>query len=302
MLLNAQNYGNIVKIKHVLTNTHLHSHAINYGHPSSSGQQQVTAFEGADDNDYWMIKPEHGNNTRTGAIQHGAIIRLEHQLTRRNLHSHAGIPSPVSGQQEVTCFGDNGNGDSNDNWRIEIEGGGTWAVNRRIRLIHVNTNHALHSHAGWSHPDWTAGQQEVTGFGGRDDNDWWVMTEIKLNRVIFPTDFVLQIPTPEINFTITPYQNEAHLLVEVTNAVANRPVTIRVSNLPNISEKIVTINANAEGKARFNFEYRSLASYCALTPEQRRTTGKLDVATPNNLIERNFPIYQFYATPIGGCR
>jgi hypothetical protein len=193
MLLKAQNYGDIVKIKHVLTNTHLHSHAINYGHPNSSGQQQVTAFGGADDNDFWIIKPEHGNNTRTGAIQHGAVIRLEHQLTRRNLHSHAGIPSPASGQQEVTCFGDNGNGDSNDNWRIEIEGGGTWAVNRRIRLIHVNTNHALHSHAGWSHPDWTAGQQEVTGFGGRDDNDLWVLTEVRRTGARVMTRFKPEI-------------------------------------------------------------------------------------------------------------
>ncbi|MBE2208467.1 MAG: hypothetical protein IAE84_12825 [Saprospiraceae bacterium] len=175
----AQNYGDIVKIKHVLTNAHLHSHAINYGHPQSSGQQQVTAFGGADDNDYWVIKPEHGNNNRSGSVRHGDVIRLEHYLTRRNLHSHAGIPSPVTGQQEVTCFGENGNGDSNDNWRIEIDGGGTWAANRRIRLIHINTNHALHSHAGHAHPQWTAGQQEVTGFGGRDDNDWWVLTEIK---------------------------------------------------------------------------------------------------------------------------
>lgn len=122
-LLKAQNYGDIVKIKHVLTNTHLHSHAINYGHPNSSGQQQVTAFGGADDNDFWVIKAGHGMNSRSGSINHGDVIRLEHYLTRRNLHSHAGIPSPVSGQQEVTCFGDNGNGDSNDNWRIEIEGG-----------------------------------------------------------------------------------------------------------------------------------------------------------------------------------
>lgn len=175
----AQNYSDIVKIKHVLTNTHLHSHAINYGHPQSSGQQQVTAFGGADDNDYWVIKPEHGNNNRSGSVRHGDVIRLEHYLTRRNLHSHAGIPSPMTGQQEVTCFGENGIGDSNDNWRIEIDGGGTWAANRRIRLIHINTNHALHSHAGHAHPQWTAGQQEVTGFGGRDDNDWWVLTEIK---------------------------------------------------------------------------------------------------------------------------
>jgi dolichyl-phosphate-mannose--protein O-mannosyl transferase len=47
-----------------------------------------------------------------------------------------------------------------------------------MRLIHVNTNHALHSHFGYSHPNWTASQQEVTGFSGRDDNDWWSLFEI----------------------------------------------------------------------------------------------------------------------------
>lgn len=100
-------------------------------------------------------------------------------MTRRNLHSHGGIPSPCTRQQEVTCFGSWGNGDSNDNWRVEIGGGGAVGVGRRMRLIHANTNHALHSHAGWSHPQWTANQQEVTGFGGRDGNDWWEAFETR---------------------------------------------------------------------------------------------------------------------------
>lgn len=179
LFLNAQKYGDIVKIKHVLTNTHLHSHAINYGHPQSSGQQQITAFGSSDDNDLWVIKPEHGNDSRRGIVHHGDVIRLEHYLTHRNLHSHAGIPSPVTSQQEVTGFGNNGMGDTNDNWRIETQNGGNWALNQRIRLIHVNTNYALHSHAGFYHPDWTANQQEVTCFGGRDDNDLWMLTEVR---------------------------------------------------------------------------------------------------------------------------
>jgi dolichyl-phosphate-mannose--protein O-mannosyl transferase len=95
-------------------------------------------------------------------------------LTGRNLHSHGGFPSPVTHQQEVTCYGNNGIGDANDNWRIEIEGGGTWDSGTRLRLRHVPTNHALHSHLGFSHPDWTAGQQEVTCFAPPGDaNDWW---------------------------------------------------------------------------------------------------------------------------------
>ncbi len=178
--LTAQSYGDIVKIRHVLTNTHLHSHAVNYTHTGTSGQQQVTAFSGSDDNDYWIIKRKHGNNRGDGYIRHGDIIRLEHLNTRRNLHSHQGRPSPLSNQQEVTCFGTNGNGDDNDNWRVEVEGGGEWTVLiNRVRLIHVNTNTALHSHEGWASPDLTTGQQEVTCYGGRDDNDWWMLTEIK---------------------------------------------------------------------------------------------------------------------------
>jgi dolichyl-phosphate-mannose--protein O-mannosyl transferase len=160
----------------------LHSHALNYGHPGTSGQQQVTAFGGYDDNDLWRVKGPHGQpeSSRQGqAVQHGEIVRLEHISTRRNLHSHGGIPSPVTGQQEVTGFGSNGIGDSNDNWRVEVEGGGWWTPGKRVRLIHANTNHALHSHSGFSHPSWTAGQQEVTGFAGRDDNDWWYLFELR---------------------------------------------------------------------------------------------------------------------------
>ena len=111
-------------------------------------------------------------------MQHGDIIRLQHVGTQLNLHSHSGHPSPVTQQQEVTCFGDNGFGDGNDNWRVEVEGEGAWIPGRRVRLIHVTTHHALHSHWGASHSQWTRGRQEVTGYPDRDDNDWWwVFTE-----------------------------------------------------------------------------------------------------------------------------
>jgi dolichyl-phosphate-mannose--protein O-mannosyl transferase len=46
-----------------------------------------------------------------------------------------------------------------------------------VRLIHVLTDHVLHSHGGFSHPEWTLGQQEVTCYPWRDDNDWWLLLE-----------------------------------------------------------------------------------------------------------------------------
>jgi len=106
-------YGATFKLSHGWTGRTLHSHALNYGHAGSSGQQQVTCFEGADDNDLWRIKAAHGqpDDAKAGqAVRNGDIVRLEHVLTRRNLHSHSGHPSPVTGQQEVTCFGSGGTG------------------------------------------------------------------------------------------------------------------------------------------------------------------------------------------------
>ncbi|WP_251032448.1 MIR domain-containing protein [Mesobacillus foraminis] len=125
----AVRYSQTIKISHLMTGLTLHSHAHDYGHSRSSGQQQVTCFRRADDDDLWKVKGPHGtqaNHRSNEPVQHGDDIRLEHVLTQRNLHSHSGHPSPVTGQQEVTCFGSGGQGDSNDNWRVEVEGGGQW--------------------------------------------------------------------------------------------------------------------------------------------------------------------------------
>lgn len=169
-------YGSRIKLRHCATGRALHSHSITYTHSGTSGQQQVTAYEGFDDNDWWTIRGPSGTPNdyqATQPVYHGQVIRLNHRGTGRNLHSHGGVPSPITRQQEVTCYGNYGIGDGGDNWRVEVEGGGAWTGGTRVRLIHLDTNHALHSHAGHSHTTYTAGQQEVTCYSGRDDNDWW---------------------------------------------------------------------------------------------------------------------------------
>jgi dolichyl-phosphate-mannose--protein O-mannosyl transferase len=173
---NAATYGDVITIQHVATSQRLHSHPFNYEHPQTSGQQQITAYNGALDlNDYWMIKGAHANvaDLNKKAVKDNDIIRLEHLATGKNLHSHSGRPSPVTKQQEVTCFGINGIGDTNDDWKIQIEGGGAWEKGKKIRLVHVNTGYRLHSHTGQSHAQWTKGQQEVTAYSRQDDNDFW---------------------------------------------------------------------------------------------------------------------------------
>jgi hypothetical protein len=186
-------FGAVLKLRHAATGCALHSHPLNYSHPGTSGQQQVTAFEDSDSNDLWLLKGPDGQpeDFQYGrSIRHGAVIRLQHVATGRNLHSHAGFPSPITFQQEVTCFGNTGVGDDNDNWRVEVEGGGPWVTGSTVRLIHLATNAALHSHAGFSSPLWTAGQQEVTGFSSRDANDLWFASDLRAHDARFISQVV----------------------------------------------------------------------------------------------------------------
>lgn len=44
-------------------------------------------------------------------VKCGDVIRLQHLATKRNLHSHL-FQSPISRNQEVSAFGENGNGDT----------------------------------------------------------------------------------------------------------------------------------------------------------------------------------------------
>ena len=168
-------YGVPIKLRHVETGHALHSHPIKY--ESGSRQQEITGFEGRDENDWWIIKGPHSKeriNAPIGTpVTNNSILRLEHLLTGKNLHSHPNNKSPASLQGEVTGYGEHGVGDDNDNWRIEISNeqpGDSLRLGLHFRLIHVKTNYALHSHHEFKT---RSRQQEVTGYEGRDNNDLW---------------------------------------------------------------------------------------------------------------------------------
>ncbi len=73
----------------------------------------------------------------------------------------------------MTCYQHR---DENDFWRLEGGAGGGnseyWSPGEAVRLVHVKTNHALHSHP--NAPFGSHGQQEVTGYEHRDQNDLWI--------------------------------------------------------------------------------------------------------------------------------
>jgi dolichyl-phosphate-mannose--protein O-mannosyl transferase len=52
-------------------------------------------------------------------VNFGDVIRLKHLTSRSNLHSHPDFASPVTGLQEVTCFGDDYTSDEYDEWIVE---------------------------------------------------------------------------------------------------------------------------------------------------------------------------------------
>ncbi|KAK3036805.1 hypothetical protein RJ639_030497, partial [Escallonia herrerae] len=160
-------YGTVLKLMHEKTKFRLHSHDVPYG--SGSGQQSVTGFPLVDDsNSYWIVKPELGSSAKQGdTIGSGAIIRLQHMRTRRWLHSHLHL-SPISGNLEVSCFGEDAVSDAGT--------GKAWKQDQRIRLQHVDTGGYLHSHDK-KYSRTAGGQQEVCSVREKRADNVWMAAE-----------------------------------------------------------------------------------------------------------------------------
>ncbi|XP_076034883.1 stromal cell-derived factor 2 [Oratosquilla oratoria] len=130
--------GSVVKMYNTYYKVRLHSHDVKYG--SGSGQQSVTGSQSQDDhNSNWIIKGTSKQLCKRGeSISCGQNIRLQHLATSRNLHSHH-FSSPLSDQQEISAFGEGGEGDSGDNW-VVICDGDYWERDEAIMLRHVDTD------------------------------------------------------------------------------------------------------------------------------------------------------------------
>eukprot|EP00286_Rhodomonas_abbreviata_P023764 CAMPEP_0181293508 /NCGR_PEP_ID=MMETSP1101-20121128/3103_1 /TAXON_ID=46948 /ORGANISM="Rhodomonas abbreviata, Strain Caron Lab Isolate" /LENGTH=221 /DNA_ID=CAMNT_0023398101 /DNA_START=269 /DNA_END=934 /DNA_ORIENTATION=+ len=176
--------GSAVKLQHIQTRFRLHSHDIKWG--SGSAQQSVTAVSHKDDpNSLWKVSGAHGESCPQGApVKHGQVVRLTHVQTKRNLHSHL-YQSPLSKQQEVSCFGDRGKGDTGDNWVVQVKDGDYWKRGKRVRFMHKDTRAYLHTHTNYKFDQSNCGQncpiggqQEVTAYPQADDElNFWKTAE-----------------------------------------------------------------------------------------------------------------------------
>ncbi|XP_062433985.1 protein O-mannosyl-transferase 2-like isoform X1 [Rhea pennata] len=166
-------YGSVVTMKNLrMAGGYLHSHWHLYPEGIGARQQQVTAYLHKDLNNMWIIK-KHDSNTAdvldpsspVEFVRHGDIIRLEHKETSRNLHSHQHEAPLTRKHFQVTGYGINGTGDSNDFWKIEVVGRKTGklikVLRSQIRLTHVATGCILGS-SGKTLPKWGWEQVEVT--------------------------------------------------------------------------------------------------------------------------------------------
>ncbi len=166
--------GDTVRLAHTWTGLVLHGPDRPYVHPGTDGLHQVTCATGPHDDDRWLLVGTGGAPAGTD-LHDGSVVRLRNLSTGRWLRSTRGIASPVTHQQQVST------GDTADeaaDWRLEVAGDRPWTAGARIRLVHVATGAALHSHRR-SDGRLTGGEHEVTGFPERDDNDWWTVLELR---------------------------------------------------------------------------------------------------------------------------
>jgi len=166
--------GSVLKLVNANSGVRLHSHDIKYG--SGSGQQSVTGTEKQEDvNSYWQVRAKTEELCQRGKpVACGSNIRLTHLSTNKNLHSHH-FSSPLSGNQEVSAFGEGGEGDTGDNWTV-LCGGANWEINSKVRFKHMDTENYL-AVSGHTYGRPIAGQMEIIGTTYMDSSTYWTSKE-----------------------------------------------------------------------------------------------------------------------------
>jgi len=138
--------GSAIKLTHVDSggSYQLTSNGHNWG--GGSGQQVVTLMDDRTaQSALWLVREAHDTPQCIAGtpIECGSTIRLTHLLTLKNLHTHF-VRSALSGQQEVSGYGNKGEGDDSDNW-ILVCSGKYWEQGQKIRLKHEATGKYLSS-------------------------------------------------------------------------------------------------------------------------------------------------------------
>ena len=141
--------GSAVKIALIQNGYYLHSADAKFH--GGSGQRTATFTPDKDHGDSFFLVREANKEPQClvgTPIQCGRTIRLTHLNSNANLHSHK-IRSMLMGQmdqqaQEVTIFGQRGEGDGGDDWMVHCEGD-YWRRNQKVKFMHVGKYHETHN-------------------------------------------------------------------------------------------------------------------------------------------------------------
>nr|CAG4645831.1 EOG090X0E0P [Lynceus sp. MCZ IZ 141354] len=166
--------GSVIKLQNLAYKVRLHSHDVKYG--SGSGQQSVTGTELKEDvNSHWAILgPLNQTCKRGDAMECGNTLRFQHLTTKKFLHSHY-FSSPLSGNQEVSAFGENGVGDAGDHWKLVCDGD-FWDRGDSVMFKHVDTGVFL-GVSGQTYGRPINGQFEIIGISGGGQSAKWEAAE-----------------------------------------------------------------------------------------------------------------------------
>jgi dolichyl-phosphate-mannose-protein mannosyltransferase len=167
----------------------LHSHQ--HAYPVGSKQTQITLYHYRDGNNEWKIMPirEAPDTNMDILLQDNSVIRLFHNSTKRNLHSHT-IPAAINVyENEVSGYGNYTFGDDNDYWMVEIVSNKektdsfVHRLTTTFRLKHMLLDCYLSS-TGERLPEWGFEQMEVVcSRDGKNRRSFWNIEENKFELV-----------------------------------------------------------------------------------------------------------------------
>lgn len=106
---------------------------------------------------------------RREAVRCGSLIRLKHTNTKAYLHSHL-HPSPLSKQQEVSCYDGQ---DSGDDWQVQCTKG-DWLREQPVQLIHKDTSAYLTGSEQYQFGQPIPGQLEIAAYKSTSKHAYWV--------------------------------------------------------------------------------------------------------------------------------
>lgn len=94
--------------------------------------------------------------------------------TNKNLHSHH-FTSPLSNNQEISCYGSGGEGDSGDHWEV-VCNEKVWERSDFVNFKHVDTGYYL-AVSGHTFGRPINGQMEVVGYRSMSSATEWKAAE-----------------------------------------------------------------------------------------------------------------------------